>query len=136
MAAATLQISQSPRPRRYKNNINITYQNIYTYECGSSPTLWSDTIRPQQRFLPPDEPTQQIIFDLSNMAMHKRPTTFRRDTAKAGVETSPFRRKALKGFFDACDFAHGVNPCYACAACSHSFELWDTSGCARIGRYD
>lgn len=77
----------------------------------------------------------KLACDWSNMALEKESITIRGSTVKAGLEPSPSRRKALRGFSEARNLAHGLNESYACTECSRSHELFDTNGCARIGNY-
>lgn len=49
------------------------------------------------------------------------------------LETSTARKLALRSFFESRDWVKGLNPEYKFEECARRLELWDDTGCVKLG---
>lgn len=71
--------------------------------------------------------------DAAKIAMARKPIRINGHEVGAACETSPSRRAALKGFFDARDIIQSLNPGTPFDICSRSLEIRTASGGHRLG---
>lgn len=74
-----------------------------------------------------------MLLDTINIKLKKEPVLVRGHEINGALETSPSRKQALRSFFEARDWVRGLNPAYKFEECARSLELWDETGCVKVG---
>lgn len=77
----------------------------------------------------------KMFVDTMNIILKRGPIVVKGSEIRGDLVASPGRKKALRSFFEAQDWVNGLNPMYRFEACTRRLELWDDTGCVKVGLY-